>query len=126
MTRPHVLLVEDDPALVLLIDDLLTDAGYHTSVWPHFAGAATHIQQAHPDLVVLDLWLEEPGDGWRVLAAVRQDAATATLPIIVCTADYHAVEAATALQHDPHCTLLPKPFEIDALLTLVQTTLRQT
>jgi DNA-binding response OmpR family regulator len=124
MPRPHVLLVEDDPALVLLMEDLLTDAGYQVSNWPRFAGAAAYIQQTQPDLVVLDLWLEEPGDGWRILAAVRQDGATRALPMILCTADGHAAEAHALVQTDPHCRLLPKPFAIATFLALVRTALR--
>ena len=57
---------------MLLLEDILTEAGYHyhPDVWTRCAGTVACILQAHPQVVLLDLWLEQRGDGWTVLDAL--------------------------------------------------------
>ncbi len=84
-----VLLVEDEPSNSLLVEVTLRPLGCETIVRANgIAGLDT--ARTHPvDLVILDIAL--PGmDGWRVLEALRNDPATAKMPVLVLTA--HAGE----------------------------------
>lgn len=123
MNRPRILIIENDPAMVILFEDILTDAGYHTDVWPRCAGAVAHIRHAQPQGVLLSLWLEQRGDGWTVLQALREDAATAQLPVIICTGDRQALEQDAARYVDARCLVVIKPFDVDTLLATVHTAL---
>ncbi len=123
MTGPCILIIENDPAMVVLFEDILTEAGYQTDVWPRCAGAAAHIRQSQPQVVLLGLWLEQRGDGWTVLQALREDAATAQLPVIICTGDRQALEDEAARFVDARCQVVIKPFDVDTLLVTVHTAL---
>ncbi len=123
MTGPCILIIENDPAMVVLFEDILTEAGYQTDVWPRCAGAVAHIRQSQPQVVLLGLWLEQRGDGWTVLQALREDAATAQLPVIICTGDRQAVEAEMVGHIDARCQVVLKPFEVDTFLATVHTAL---
>jgi len=63
MNGSRILIVEHDPAMVVLFEDILADAGYQTDVWPRCTGAMEHVRQAQPQEVLLSLWLEQRGDG---------------------------------------------------------------
>jgi len=80
-----VLVVDDDPGVVLLLRRMLP-AGRYTLL-PAYDGEQGLIlaRSEHPDVVLLDLLM--PGmNGFEVLAALRADAQTAAIPVIVLTA----------------------------------------
>ena len=123
MHGPRVLIIERDPMMVMVFEDIHADAGYQTDVWPQCAGAVTHIRQAPPAVVLISLWLEQRGDGWTVLQALREDTLTAQLPVIICTADRQAVENDAAHYVDACCRVLIKPFDVDMFLDTMHTAL---
>ncbi len=83
--KPLALVIEDYPATHKLLVDWLNDAGLATA--SAFDGESGLIQarQLHPRLILLDLQLPRL-DGWQVLTALKQDAATAAIPVVVVTA----------------------------------------
>jgi DNA-binding response OmpR family regulator len=82
---PRVLVVEDDPDIAELIGRYLEREGHQVERLSAGDEVLAHVRQSTPDLVVLDLML--PGlDGLLVCQALRQDAATTALPIIMLTA----------------------------------------
>src|SRR3954471_15638360 len=96
--HPRVVVIDDDPAFFTLMDDILGDAGYRASGWPSSRGALDRLRRLQPAVVILDLWLEDPAAGWRLLEALDADACLRHLPVIVCSADSAALrERATAL-----------------------------
>lgn len=83
--RPHVLVAEDEPHLARLLASLLADRSVRVST---AATGEQALERARSDpslsLVLLDLMM--PGtDGLAVLTALREDAATADLPVLVLT-----------------------------------------
>jgi DNA-binding response OmpR family regulator len=81
----RILIVEDSPDIADLIRHALTRAGHEVDHVVSGADALARVRTAPPDLAVLDLML--PGmDGLLVCQALRQQAATASLPIIILTA----------------------------------------
>jgi CheY-like chemotaxis protein len=91
-----------------------------------FVGGEAHsfVREVQPDLVVLDLVFGDSAEqGWRTLDLLTLDPATTRIPVIVCS-------AATTLLHQHadwlrrfDVEVLPKPFDLDALLDLIATTL---
>lgn len=82
--RRTVLVVDDDPKAVQLIGTYLDPAGYH--VLFAFGGqeGIDVARRQHLDLIVLDLMMPEV-NGFDVVEALKRDAATAAIPIIVVT-----------------------------------------
>lgn len=81
----RILVIEDNPANMKLATLLLRHAGHE----PLCAGDAetglTMARELHPDLVLMDIQL--PGmDGLAATALLKQDPATASIPVIALTA----------------------------------------
>jgi CheY-like chemotaxis protein len=109
-----VLVVEDDAATRALLRDVLEAAGYAVQEAGDGAAALRAARAARPALVLLDLRL--PGtDGWAFAAAYHW-APAPRAPIVVLTADADAEAHAAALGAAGH---LLKPFDLDALLAVV-------
>ena len=85
--RPRVLVVEDDPDLLVVLRVNLTAAGLEPILAGDGRTAISRIQAERPDAVVLDVML--PGiDGWSVLEDLH--AMGDPVPIVVCSAKKNA------------------------------------
>ncbi len=118
-TPPLIVVVEDDHAFRELLGAFLTDEGYRTILVERAADAGHVIRKEQPALVILDLRLESPDAGERVLDELTSDPATATIPVIVSSG--HALEqrGLTRRLRERGCAVLPKPFSLDTLLTTI-------
>jgi CheY-like chemotaxis protein len=90
---PLVLVVDDDPDVREVVDQLLARAGYERAIAASGEEAVSILEQRTPALIVLDLNM--PGmDGWSVAALVRKHEKTARIPILVMTGLTQNVENA--------------------------------
>lgn len=119
MAEGVIALVDDDPTIIALLRDLLGEEGFRTVALTEGAGAPATIARERPDLVVLDLWMERQESGWAIYEALRADAATAGIPVIVCSADVKAIRAHGAEIEARGDAVIEKPFRIGDLLALV-------
>ncbi len=115
----RVTVINDDTAFLALMHDVLEDAGYEVSLHREGAQAHPRVREEQPDLVILDIRMEHPDTGWMVLELLRLDPATSHLPVIVCSADTIALRAKDGMLRHQGCDILEKPFDLDALLSLV-------
>jgi len=115
MRRPLIAVVNDDTDFLQLMEDLLSEEGYRTSIIKEGDSAYRAIKQQQPDLVVLDIRLSNPEGGFSIIDLLRLDPATSTMPIIVCSTNNVLMQANAARLHEKHCVVLMKPFEIAEL-----------
>lgn len=112
----QILIVDDQPANVELIERLLIDAGYKrvSSVMQPKEVCALH-RKHHFDLILLDLQM--PGmDGFEVMAGLKADIQDSYLPVIVLTAQPgHKLRALQAGAKDFIC----KPLDLVEVKTRV-------
>jgi DNA-binding response OmpR family regulator len=81
----RVLVVDDEPDVLLLCRLNLEQRGHQVLEAPNGDEALDLAREGTPDLVVLDLML--PGiDGYQVLQALRADERTSGIPVLVLTA----------------------------------------
>lgn len=81
----QVLLIEDEPHIVEAIRFILARDGWRVDTHADGADALEVIQRVAPDVLILDVML--PGrSGYEILQALRADAATARLPVLMLTA----------------------------------------
>ena len=117
-----ILAINDDPAILNLFEDLLTDEGYHV-VLDQFSRTTTDIlndiRSIQPDLVIMDFIIGAEGTGWQLLQAVRMDRTTRSIPIIVCTGAVRQVEELSSHLDTMNVRVVLKPFDIDHLLEIV-------
>jgi DNA-binding response OmpR family regulator len=123
----RILVVDDKATLLSLMRMLLEDERYHVSVLQEGSGAVEHIRTAQPDLVILDLKLED-ADGLDILRHLKAQQSTSDIPVIVYSAAVlESEQVANLIDDDPahygNVSVLQKPFDLDALLERVQTVL---
>jgi len=80
----RILVVDDTPANIKLLGDLLRHKGYEVSTAVNGEEALAAIAKRPPDLVLLDIMM--PGlNGYEVCRKIRENPATALLPVVLCT-----------------------------------------
>ncbi len=118
-TRPHVLIVDDDPGIRILMQMLLTRAGCDVDCAGDGAEALALLEsEDEPDCVLLDLMLPNVS-GFDVLTALRQTRPALLERVIVVTAvsDRTLREVATCATVR---AVVRKPFDIDHLVASVR------
>jgi adenylate cyclase len=118
---PRILVVDDTPQNIKLLDALLTPRGYR--VIPAASGeeALAEIASEKPDLILLDIVM--PGmDGYEVCRRLRSDEETAVLPVVMITAsgEQQKVAAIEAGADD----FITKPLDQDELLARIRSLVR--
>jgi CheY-like chemotaxis protein len=113
----HILVVDDEPLVRWSVSETLSEEGYEVSEAADGASAIQALSPAtHADVVLLDLRLPDCDD-LHVLSAVRRLAPTT--PVIVMTA-YGTPESLKEAHRLGAFAVLDKPFEMDALVPLVE------
>jgi CheY-like chemotaxis protein len=118
-----VLLVEDDPADALLIEDALSEGGM-TRQLNHVGDGIEALEylrdQAHerPDLIVLDLNMPRM-NGREFLAVLRDDPDLGSIPLVVLTTSAAPDDIADAYQKHANA-YVTKPVNLDDFLEAVQ------
>ncbi len=107
MTR-SVLVVDDEPNIVLSLEFLLKKAGYAVRVARDGEAALAAVADNPPDLILLDVMMPKR-DGFDVCQTIRSDPALAAVKIILLTARGRDIERekGLALGADDYVT---KPF----------------
>jgi signal transduction histidine kinase/CheY-like chemotaxis protein len=82
MSRPLVLVIEDDPPAAELLVRQLEGAGYRTQVARTGTAAVAMARELQPAAITLDILLPEL-DGWEVMTRLKRDAATCDIPVVV-------------------------------------------
>lgn len=115
--RPLVLIVDDEPNIVLSLEFLLSREGYEVAIARDGEEAIAAARRTPPDLVVLDLML--PGvDGFEVCRQLRESPATAATRIVLLTARGREAERLRALDEGAD-VYLTKPFATRHLIEVV-------
>jgi len=119
--RAHIALINDDTAFLELMRDLLeADEGYKVSVCKQWDGAYEFVKEAQPDLVIQDITIGGQEKGWTILNLLTLDPATRPIPIIVCSAAIQSLHEHQPILDRFGITALPKPFDLDELLSTVE------
>jgi DNA-binding response OmpR family regulator len=123
---PKILIVDDDPDIVEAGKLVLEREGFEVVGAPNKREGLKMLEEVKPDLLILDVMMEEPDDGLRMARDIRK--AGHTLPIIMLT----SVNAAMGLNIDKDEEMVPveefqsKPVEPATLVAKVQKLLAST
>lgn len=119
MTRvaPLILIVDDDPDMLDLVDDALRRKGYRTDKAWNGEEALQHAEKAEPQLILLDMRMPVM-DGW-TFARIFRDRYGRRIPIVVVTAAEDSKLRAAEIGANAD---LGKPFELARLYEVVADT----
>ena len=117
----RILIVEDDPAIVMGLEDLLVGEGYLVDVAREGNQAIELYRNRKPDLIVLDIMIPEIS-GYEVCRQIRKrDAAT---PILMLTAKGQEPDKVAGLELGADDYVV-KPFGVSELLARIRALLRR-
>jgi CheY-like chemotaxis protein len=120
VTRPLVLLVDNEPDIRRVVSQAIQTLGFGMIRGTNGEEALTLAKQYKPDLILTDALI--PGlDGREMCGHIKADPETARIRVVVMTVLYpnvmYAMEAYKKFKVDEYVT---KPLEFDALRTLLQ------
>ena len=119
----RVLVIDDEKDIVSLLRYHLEKSGFHCLEGMDGSTALRLVREYHPDLLILDLML--PGmDGLEICRQLRQDVATARLPILMLTAKAEEVDRVVGLEVGADDYVV-KPFSPRELVARVRAILRR-
>ncbi len=110
--RPLVLAIDDDPNVIDLLQQNLSDAGYDVVGVTSGVEGLQQAQSVRPSAIVLDI-LMSPKDGWQVLRELKHCELTRGIPVIVLS----IVENRERGYRLGAADYLLKPFDRDAILS---------
>jgi signal transduction histidine kinase/DNA-binding NarL/FixJ family response regulator len=114
--RVHILAVDDDPAHLLLVQDLLRPLDFRVGVAQSLQQARSAFAQERPDMVLLDLSLPD-GNGWDFAREIRAQAPRQSVKIVIISANALAHEAGAS--GDAPDGFVRKPMETQLLIECV-------
>jgi CheY-like chemotaxis protein len=106
-----ILIVDDDPVGVALMDSRLTKAGYDVIIERNGQGGLARVKKDRPDALILDIEMPEM-NGYTFIIEMKKDEAIKDTPVIVQTSheENRAVFARRGITH-----YLVKPINFDVL-----------
>lgn len=122
--RPRILVVDDEPMSRALIDAVLR-MGDRYEVLTAASGreGLDLARRLHPDLLLLDVTLPPPDDGFTVCRTLKEEARTRRMPIVLITPTTSSIDRVQVLDAGAD-DFLAKPFNRIELLARVRSLLR--
>jgi two-component system alkaline phosphatase synthesis response regulator PhoP len=121
MNKARVLIIEDEPHIVLSLEYLLERGGYETATATDGERGLAMVRELRPDVVLLDLMLPRL-NGYQVCQAIRSDPALARIPVIILSAKGQEVEVLKGLSLGA-AQYITKPFGNAEILEAVRAVL---
>jgi DNA-binding response OmpR family regulator len=118
MSSPRILVADDEPALLRLLEFVLGRRGFIIQGVTNGNAAIEVLKAESPDLVILDVMM--PGlDGYEVLTFIRETPRLEGLPVVMLTAraQLDDIQRGLTLGADAY---LAKPFDPEELLSVVE------
>ncbi|MGB3239797.1 MAG: response regulator transcription factor [Geitlerinemataceae cyanobacterium] len=123
-SQKRLLLIDDDPNLILLVKDYLEFRGYEVIAAGNGMEALDSLKQKLPDLIVCDVMMPEM-DGYTFVQHIREDSRTNWIPVLFLSAKGQSQDRVKGLNTGAD-VYMSKPFEPEELVAQVESLLRQT
>ncbi|MGB2927049.1 MAG: response regulator transcription factor [Limnothrix sp.] len=118
-----LLLIDDDPNLILLVQDYLEFRGYQIVTANNGAQGLKALEDLVPDLIICDVMMPEM-DGYTFIQNIRKNPKTSWIPVIFLSAKSQIQDRIQGLNQGADVYLV-KPFEPEELVAQVESSLSQ-
>ena len=116
--RPAILVVDDDPEMLDIMDSLLADEGYTVFTAENGVEALEAARDHLPSLILLDIHMPEM-DGLQACKELKSDETTKSIPIVMLTVAGEMNEIEKAMRYGAQ-TYVTKPCAKEQILKIVQ------
>jgi len=119
----RILVIEDEPALLKVLDYNLRQAGHEVFLAPRGEEGLRLARERHPDVILLDMMLPDV-QGTEVCRTLQQSQETRDMPIMIVSARGDEVDRVVGFELGA-VDYVVKPFSVRELLLRVQAILRR-
>ncbi len=114
----EILIVDDNPDIRNILNELIIDAGYKTRVAANYNQALSEIDKKIPDVAILDVKLDKgDNDGIELLSHIKSK--NKDVPVIIITGHANVEMAVNSLKHGAF-EFIEKPFDQTRLLNFIK------
>ncbi|MEA5418757.1 response regulator transcription factor [Spirulina sp. CCNP1310] len=121
--KTRLLLIDDDPNLILLVKDYLEFRGYEVITADNGKTALDILEDADPDMIICDIMMPEM-DGYTFVENVRNNVKTRWIPFLFLSAKGQSQDRVKGLSKGADVYMV-KPFEPEELVAQVESSLKQ-
>ncbi|MFM7219851.1 MAG: response regulator transcription factor [Nodosilinea sp.] len=121
--QKQLLLIDDDPNLILLVKDYLEFRGYEVKTAGNGREALEILEDSAPDMIICDVMMPEM-DGYTFVKQVRENPITEWVPILFLSAKGQSQDRVRGLNTGADVYMV-KPFEPEELVAQVESSLKQ-
>ncbi|MEB3883469.1 response regulator transcription factor [Lyngbya sp. CCY1209] len=119
----RLMLVDDDPNLVVLVSDYLEFRGYEVVTAENGKKALELLEHEIPDLIICDIMMPEM-DGYTLVKLIRENRRLSWIPVLFLSAKGQSQDKVKGLNTGADVYIV-KPFEPEELIAQVESSLRQ-
>ncbi|NEP86170.1 MAG: response regulator transcription factor [Okeania sp. SIO2C2] len=119
----RLMLVDDDPNLILLVKDYLEFRGYQVTTAENGRDALEKLENEIPELIICDVMMPEM-DGYTLVQHIRENPATEWVPVLFLSAKGQSQDRVKGLNTGADVYIV-KPFEPEELVAQVESSLKQ-
>ena len=113
----EILIIDDNPDIRNIINDLILDAGYKTRLAANYNQALNEIDKKLPDVAIIDVKLDKgDNDGIELLSHIKSK--NKDIPVIIISGHANIEMAVKSLKFGAF-EFIEKPFDQDRLLNFV-------
>jgi len=120
----YLLIVEDDPDILKLLDATLTFKGYRVITAHNGKEGLKAMQEKHPALVIADIMMPQL-DGFGLVHRMRINPQTRDIPVVFITATYVAREDRDFALSIGATRFMQKPIDLEKFLAIIGELLEQ-
>lgn len=117
--KPVILMVDDTPANLHILFDLLSESGFEVLVAEDGESALARAQYTRPDLILLDVLMADM-DGFETCRRLKDNPETQSIPVIFMTSLVDTIDKVKGLQLGA-VDYITKPFQIEEVLARINT-----
>jgi DNA-binding NarL/FixJ family response regulator len=119
----RLLLIDDDPNLILLVKDYLEFRGYEVITAENGQEALEVLDKDTPDMIICDVMMPQM-DGYSLVEHVRKNPRTNWIPVLFLSAKGQSQDRVKGLNTGADVYMV-KPFEPEELVAQVESSLKQ-
>lgn len=121
-SQGNILVVDDTPANLNLLTQMLSQQGYKVRVAPNGRLALRSVQSVPPDLILLDIMMPDL-DGYQVCQELKASSQTKDIPVIFISALHDVIDKVKAFSVGG-VDYISKPFQVEEVLVRIENQLK--